>query len=109
MSRVIDPRYLQPEIDYILESFETVLERYNNFGSELITESISMFGDNLVFLKDPTTDDVWAFCEGQFGFQIDPDIEIVIIWQDKINFIEFGEWLETPVKDAINLLESLQR
>ena len=105
MNEMIDPRILQPSIEFEVESYITVSKRYGKFGCDLINTINSLFGESVIFLKDPDTDDVWGFSKGKFGFQLDPDLEIINIWEDELNFTEFGSWLNSPIKEAIKLLD----
>jgi len=107
MKNIVDPRLLQPSICFEVESVNQVLGRYQWFGKELIKEIIAhecSLARELVFLKYPGSKDIWAFCNNRsisLGFQIDPDCEVIIVWRNEKDFIEYGVWSSNPVKEAM--------
>ena len=114
MNRKVDPRLLQPGIKFEVESIESVLSRYQElFGSDFMKELSSSkrrMVDMVTFLRDKDTNDVWAYCDNSeepFGFQIDPDCRVIIIWRSDTEFIEIGDWSESPDKEAISAINDM--
>lgn len=102
----VDPREIQPSIDFYTETESVALGRYDGFGRkvfEILWAAHPHLRGGFHFLRDPQSDDVWSFCttsNRDFGLQLDPDIEVICLW-DGAESIEIGTWAVDAFADAV--------
>ncbi len=102
----VDPRLIQPSIDFCTETEADALERYDGFGRavfDALFESHPQLRGGFQFFRDPHSKDVWSYYSGnvrEFGLQLDPDIEVICLW-DGSESTEIGTWADDPVADAV--------
>jgi hypothetical protein len=101
---------LNPTIKFLPEEEVVALARYTGFASDLFPRLYAVLPSlrgRFRFFRDPGTDDLWSVCEvgpHSFGLQLDPDIEVICLW-DVGYHEEVGCWppqLPDPVDYAIN-------
>jgi hypothetical protein len=101
--------------DWLEESFDSVLLRSTEMGQTLFEQLWKHFPqlkEEIVFLQwSMQPDDVYAVrdvMDGGFVVQIDPLIELVIVWNEE-SVREFGAWTpnDNPVADALKYLSEI--
>jgi hypothetical protein len=98
---------LNPNIAFASEEESAAIQRYTGFAADfyarLYSEHPSLRG-RFRFFRDPSSDDVWSVCETgdySFGVQLDPDIEVIFLWDGSGWFDEIGTWKSDPIAYAI--------
>lgn len=98
---------LNPDIQFVVEEEADALRRYTRFAAtfhaRLYSEYPALRG-RFRFFRDLSTDDVWSVCETEdcsFGVQLDPDIEVICLWDGSGWFDEIGTWKSDPIASAI--------
>ena len=101
---------LNPSIPFVAEEETEATRRYTrfaaNFHARLYSEYPALRG-RFRFFRDPSTDDVWSVCEiadCSFGVQLDPDIEVICLWDESDWFDEIGTWKSDPIAYAIETI-----
>jgi len=101
---------LNDTIAFIAEDEAAALARYTGFASNFFAHLYSALPSlrgSFRFFRDPETNDLWSVCEispRPFGLQLDPDIEVICLW-DASYHEEIGYWppqLSNPVAYAID-------
>ncbi|AUD03536.1 hypothetical protein [Spirosoma pollinicola] len=84
---------------YVKENYDDFMSRYSGFGEDLyslLSEQLPEVFRKLTFYKGIVyqTEDSYAVFIGEpaFGIQLDPLIEVVVIW-DHSRHAEFSSWL----------------
>jgi hypothetical protein len=98
-------------IAFVPEDECTALSRYTGFAQDMFTrlyEALPALQGRFRFYRDPRTSDLWSVCETEgrsFGLQLDPDIEVICLWNAEDAGEEIGHWppdITDPVAFAIN-------
>ncbi len=103
---------LNKTLKYKSESIQEVLNRYSGFGADIFSKISEFYPElysNLKYYRAIAvqTNDVFAVCENianEFAIQLDPDIEIICIWDEK-NSIEIGDWATDEYQEAMSFIE----
>lgn len=99
--------------EYIQESQDDVVARYDGFGKKLFDVMSAVLPrcyQGLKFYRaiSHQTEDVFAICESvghDFGIQLDPDCEVICLW-DKSTYIEIGCWSEDEYSESIEFIKA---
>ena len=105
-----------PDGYYLAESYSQVLQRYTGFGNSLyslLENELPEIFQQLVFYREDSNDithqDSYAIYENEthpFGIQLDPDIEVIVIWTHD-DHIEIGYWWEDPCAEALRFIKDV--
>ena len=104
----VDPRLIQPSLDFDAETEAVALARYTGFGRAVFDSLWHVhphLRDGFQFFRDSSnqSEDIWSFCttgSREFGLQLDPDIEVICLWDDS-GAVEIGTWADDPIADAV--------
>lgn len=104
---------LNPEQEYISELFDEFIMRYNGFGKEFYTFIKNNLPDVfslMVFFRDITFQPndsyaVYSFDKISFAIQLDPDCELIVLWNSKIH-AEIGRWSKDPFAEGLEIIKS---
>ena len=104
---------LQPQEDFVIETFNEFEKRYLGFGKEIysnIKKELPEIFNNLVYYRRVSfqLEDSYAeFKNEQFPFciQLDPVCEVIVLRNDT-KHTEIGCWSENKYVDAINFIKS---
>jgi hypothetical protein len=97
--------------DFVIEKYVDLLSRYSGFGSEIFSvlqEKLPEIFEKLQFFhaaKYQTSDVYAVYDDGAKAFciQLDPDIEVIVLWNEKIQ-TEIGSWSKDVYGDAISFI-----
>ncbi|MES2469060.1 MAG: hypothetical protein V4675_17270 [Verrucomicrobiota bacterium] len=98
---------LNPNIQFVAEDEADAMRRYTRFAADFHTRLYSEYSavrGRFRFFRDPSSDDIWSVCDRgdySFGVQLDPDIEVICIWDTSGWFDEIGTWMSDPIAYAI--------
>ncbi|MCC3157087.1 hypothetical protein LJ737_07545 [Hymenobacter sp. 15J16-1T3B] len=96
---------------FVEEEYQDVLNRYSGFGIglfPLINNQLPSVFNCLRFFRSMMhqTEDVYATyetTEKAFAIQLDPDIEVICLWNDDMQ-TEIGDWYEEPNAEALKFI-----
>jgi hypothetical protein len=97
---------LNPKVQYVAEDEAVAMKRYTRFAADFYGRLYAVhpaLRGMFRFFRDPSTDDIWSVCETSdcsFGVQLDPDIEVICLWDGSWHD-EIGTWILDPVDYAI--------
>ena len=103
---------LTPKEDFQEETLDKLLERYSGFGRnlyQLLEEKLPHVFSELRFYQERSyqTGDSYAVydnADNSFAIQLDPDIEVIVLWNREIQ-TEIGTWVDKPEEEAIIFIE----
>ncbi|MBN8826567.1 MULTISPECIES: hypothetical protein [unclassified Spirosoma] len=98
---------------YVNENYNDFMSRYSGFGEDLyslLSEQLPEVFRKLTFYKGIVyqTEDSYAVFIGEpaFGIQLDPLIEVIVIWTHD-DHIEIGYWWEDPCAEALRFIKDV--
>jgi hypothetical protein len=103
---------LIPKEDFQEETLAKVLERYSGFGKNfyrLLEEKLPQVFSKLTFYQETSYQmrdsyAVYDDVDKSFAIQLDPDIEVIVIWNQYIQ-TEIGSWVDKPEEEAIIFIQ----
>jgi hypothetical protein len=103
---------LPADSNFVEENYKDVLNRYSGFGIGLfllINDQLPDIFSCLRFFRSVTyqTADVYATyetAEKAFAIQLDPDIEVICLWNNDISHTEIGTWHKEPDTEAFRFI-----
>ena len=101
------PSLLNRSVDFVETGEAETLARYRGFASGFFAELYAahrVLRGRFRFFREPATEDVWAVCsDPEFGVQLDPDLEVICIW-DAHWHDEIGTWIDQPMGYAVEII-----
>ncbi|GAA3924479.1 hypothetical protein [Hymenobacter algoricola] len=107
---------LPASLRFAEESYAEAQTRYSGFGKDSFPRLEARFPGFISKLRffhpqEYQSEDVWAVYEDasvQFGIQLDPDCEVIVLWnKNPENSIELGTWWDDASDIAIRYIEQV--